>query len=230
MFLCEVGQSGIFQIRNVPTEDIDPILGVACPNILFPYAREAVSSVVNRAGFRRCCCRRSTSKPCTCSSVRNWPKPATPEAKPVMKRLVYPLALSLGLLAHSAAALEFRSVKETGVALYEAPALTSKKLFVVSRYYPVEVLSSQKEWSRVRDATGGIAWIPAAALSKQRWLLITVDKAEVRATPANDGLLAYTVPKDGVVELQEPPKGGWVKVRHRDGSIGYARITDLWGL
>ena len=82
-----------------------------------------------------------------------------------MKRLVYPLALSLGLLAHSAAALEFRSVKETGVALYEAPALTSKKLFVVSRYYPVEVLSSQKEWSRVRDATGGIAWIPAAALS-----------------------------------------------------------------
>lgn len=51
MFLCEVGQSGIFQIRNVPTEDIDPILGVACPNILFPYAREAVSSVVNRAGF-----------------------------------------------------------------------------------------------------------------------------------------------------------------------------------
>ncbi|MCD5360837.1 SH3 domain-containing protein [Chromobacterium aquaticum] len=147
-----------------------------------------------------------------------------------MKRLVYPLALSLGLLAHSAAALEFRSVKETGVALYEAPALTSKKLFVVSRYYPVEVLSSQKEWSRVRDATGGIAWIPAAALSKQRWLLITVDKAEVRATPANDGPLAYTVPKDGVVELQEPPKGGWVKVRHRDGSIGYARITDLWGL
>ncbi|KMN83457.1 preprotein translocase subunit SecB [Chromobacterium alkanivorans] len=51
MFLCEVGQSGIFQIRNVPAEDIDPILGVACPNILFPYAREAVSSVVNRAGF-----------------------------------------------------------------------------------------------------------------------------------------------------------------------------------
>ncbi|KUM05611.1 protein-export chaperone SecB [Chromobacterium subtsugae] len=51
MFLCEVAQSGIFQIRNVPGEDLDPILGVACPNILFPYAREAVSSVVNRAGF-----------------------------------------------------------------------------------------------------------------------------------------------------------------------------------
>ncbi|CUA85239.1 MULTISPECIES: protein-export chaperone SecB [Gulbenkiania] len=51
MFLAEVSQAGIFRVQNVPAEDLDPILGVACPNILFPYAREAVSSLVNRAGF-----------------------------------------------------------------------------------------------------------------------------------------------------------------------------------
>ncbi|GHD74071.1 protein-export chaperone SecB [Vogesella fluminis] len=51
MFLCEVAQAGIFQIQHIPAEDIDPILGVACPNILFPYARETVSSLVGRAGF-----------------------------------------------------------------------------------------------------------------------------------------------------------------------------------
>ncbi|MBV8048168.1 MAG: protein-export chaperone SecB [Paludibacterium sp.] len=51
LFLAEVAQSGIFQIRNIPAEDLDPVLGVACPNILFPYARETVSSIVNRAGF-----------------------------------------------------------------------------------------------------------------------------------------------------------------------------------
>jgi preprotein translocase subunit SecB len=50
-FLVEVAQAGIFQIRNVPESDLEPILGVACPNILFPYAREAVSDAVNRAGF-----------------------------------------------------------------------------------------------------------------------------------------------------------------------------------
>jgi preprotein translocase subunit SecB len=38
MFLVEVGQAGIFQIRNVPEADLEPILAVACPNILFPYA------------------------------------------------------------------------------------------------------------------------------------------------------------------------------------------------
>jgi preprotein translocase subunit SecB len=50
-FLVEVNQSGIFAIRNVPQENMEPILAVACPNILFPYAREAVSDMVTRAGF-----------------------------------------------------------------------------------------------------------------------------------------------------------------------------------
>ena len=146
-----------------------------------------------------------------------------------MKRLVITLLLALGA-AQAAQALEFRSVKETGVALYEAPALSAKKLFVVSRYYPVEVLQSQKEWARVRDATGGIAWIPAAALSKQRWLLVVSAQAGVRDKAGEDGKLLFTVPKDGVLELMEAPQDGWAKVRHRDGSVGYARITDLWGL
>jgi preprotein translocase subunit SecB len=51
VFLVEVAQAGIFQIRNVPEGDLDPILGIACPNILFPYAREVVSDAVTRAGF-----------------------------------------------------------------------------------------------------------------------------------------------------------------------------------
>ncbi len=51
MFLVEATQAGIFQIRNIPAEELDPILGVACPNILFPYLRETVSDLVNRAGF-----------------------------------------------------------------------------------------------------------------------------------------------------------------------------------
>jgi preprotein translocase subunit SecB len=51
MFLVEVAQAGIFQIHNVPEADLEPLLATACPNILFPYAREAVSDVIGRAGF-----------------------------------------------------------------------------------------------------------------------------------------------------------------------------------
>ena len=51
LFLVEAAQAGIFQIRNVPESDLEPLLATACPNILFPYVREAVSDVIARAGF-----------------------------------------------------------------------------------------------------------------------------------------------------------------------------------
>lgn len=50
-FLVEITQAGIFGIRNVPEENMEMILAITCPNILFPYAREAVSDLVTRAGF-----------------------------------------------------------------------------------------------------------------------------------------------------------------------------------
>src|SRR5687768_5806045 len=46
MFLVEVRQAGVFQIRNVAEAELDPVLGIACPNILFPYLRETVSDIV----------------------------------------------------------------------------------------------------------------------------------------------------------------------------------------
>lgn len=51
VFLVEAGQAGIFTIRNIPQGDLEPVLGIACPNILFPYAREVISDAVVRAGF-----------------------------------------------------------------------------------------------------------------------------------------------------------------------------------
>lgn len=51
VFLVEVGQAGIFRIMNVPEDQIEPLIAVACPNILFPFARETVSDAVTRAGF-----------------------------------------------------------------------------------------------------------------------------------------------------------------------------------
>jgi preprotein translocase subunit SecB len=51
LFLVEAVQAGIFQLRNVPPDELRPLLGIACPTILFPYLREAISDLVNRGGF-----------------------------------------------------------------------------------------------------------------------------------------------------------------------------------
>lgn len=50
-FLVEVGQGGVFRIANVPEEQLEPIIAIACPNLLYPYAREVVSDASTRAGF-----------------------------------------------------------------------------------------------------------------------------------------------------------------------------------
>jgi preprotein translocase subunit SecB len=51
MFLVEVKQAGIFEIRNLPQEQMGAVLGVACPQIVYPYLRSNVADVITRAGF-----------------------------------------------------------------------------------------------------------------------------------------------------------------------------------
>ena len=51
LFLCEAAQAGIFAVRNVPTGELEPLLGIACPTVIFPYLRETISDLVVRGGF-----------------------------------------------------------------------------------------------------------------------------------------------------------------------------------
>jgi preprotein translocase subunit SecB len=51
VFLVEVKQAGIFEIRNLPENQMGPVVGIACPQIIYPYLRSNVADVIQRAGF-----------------------------------------------------------------------------------------------------------------------------------------------------------------------------------
>jgi len=51
VFLVECKQAGIFEIRNLPEDQMGPIMGIACPQIVYPYLRGNVADVIQRAGF-----------------------------------------------------------------------------------------------------------------------------------------------------------------------------------
>jgi preprotein translocase subunit SecB len=51
VFLVEAKQAGIFEIRNLPPEQMNPVMGIACPQIVYPYLRATVADIVTRAGF-----------------------------------------------------------------------------------------------------------------------------------------------------------------------------------
>jgi preprotein translocase subunit SecB len=51
LFLAEAVQAGIFALRGIPAEELAPVLGIACPTVVYPYLRETISDLVSRGGF-----------------------------------------------------------------------------------------------------------------------------------------------------------------------------------
>ena len=51
LFLVEAKQAGIFEMRGIPQEQVDPILGIVCPGIIYPYLRANVADLINRTGL-----------------------------------------------------------------------------------------------------------------------------------------------------------------------------------
>ena len=51
LFLAEARQAGIFQLRGMPAEELGPLLGIACPTVVYPYLRETIQDMISRGGF-----------------------------------------------------------------------------------------------------------------------------------------------------------------------------------
>lgn len=136
---------------------------------------------------------------------------------------------ALFMLLPNLAAAEFRAVNVPKAIVYDSPSAQSKKLYLLGQGYPVEVIVSLAEWVKVRDQQGGLSWIDAKQLSAKRTLLI-VSPVEIKQTPEAAGSVVARIEKDVVVDLLEPAKNGWVKVKHRDGLVGFVQTSAVWGL
>lgn len=138
------------------------------------------------------------------------------------------IASLAALLPAVAAAADFRSVAEPAAVLYDAPSVKSTKLFIVNRGYPLEVMVQVEGWVKVRDAAGALSWIESKSLDNARNVLLKT-ATTVRQKPAADAPAAFEGQRDLLLEVVEGASGGWVHVRHRDGTAGYVRATDVWG-
>lgn len=146
-----------------------------------------------------------------------------------MRRLRIAVALAVALIAGTAAATEFRSAGDAAVVLYDAPSSKARKLFIVNRGYPLEVISQIEGWVKVRDATGALAWAESKMLDTARTVLVRVATANIRQKPAEDAPSVAEVRRDVLLSVVEPPAGGWIQVKHRDGATGFVRAADVWG-
>ncbi|MES2741093.1 MAG: SH3 domain-containing protein [Pseudomonadota bacterium] len=136
----------------------------------------------------------------------------------------------LSLAAASGQAFDFKTVGSAPVILYDAPSTKGGKLFVAPRGMPLEVVLSYGEWVKVRDVAGDLSWTEAKGLSaKQRNVVVRGPNLKVRATPDEAAPPVFIADKGLLLEVAEPAASGWIRVRHRDGQVGYVKAAEVWG-
>lgn len=149
--------------------------------------------------------------------------------QPALQRHIRYFLLLLALLPAMASAQDYRSVAVARAVAFDAPAASAKKRFVLSQFYPVEVIVNLGAWVKVRDKTGELMWMESASLASQRTVL-ALDRADVLSAGDASSAVVFRVEKDVALEWQQPAANGWLKVRHRDGLTGFIATDKVWGL
>lgn len=134
------------------------------------------------------------------------------------------------LLAVPAWAAEFRSIAAPAVVMYDAPSAQAKKLFLVDRDYPVEVIVTLGEWTKVRDSRGEVAWVEGKNLAAARMVLVTAERADIHAAADEASPVIFRADRNVVLFLLDAGGNGWARVRHRDGLAGFVQSSQVWGL
>jgi SH3-like domain-containing protein len=152
---------------------------------------------------------------------------------PTLKRALPIVLLGLASIAASQAsyAAEFRSVNVAAAVLWDGPSDKAKKIFVAPRGMPVELVSTLNTWSKVRDVAGDISWVAGSDLSKTRTVLATT-LATVRTAAQESAPLAFQAERGVTLELLDAGQAtaGFVRVKHKDGTTGFVKISEVWGL
>jgi len=139
------------------------------------------------------------------------------------------LSSLLMIHGHALATMEFFSIADSAAIMYDAPSLKAGKVFVASRYLPVEAIVKVEGWVKVRDSGGGLAWVEEKALSNKRYVIVTATQVGAYQSADTGSALIFEALQNVVMEWLEPAMNGWVKVRHRDGQTGYVRTHQVWG-
>lgn len=146
-----------------------------------------------------------------------------------MKLPAFALFTILLTAAGSVQALDYASVAADSAILYDAPSTKAKKLFVASRFWPLEQVVSLDAWVKVRDSSGSLAWIEKRALSDKRMVVVITTLAAMRQLPEDNAAVIMQARQQVALEWLERTGTGWIKVRHPDGITGYTKATDVWG-
>jgi hypothetical protein len=186
-------QGGVFRIQNVPQDQIPMVLGIGCPNIVFPYLREAVSDVVIRAGFPPLLLNPVNFEALFQQQQLAQQQQAAPprriEASALKKSRLHHAGL---LCSRPAGCSPWRTLpgRWNTAAPGAPPCCTTRlrrqagKVAIAGSGLPLEVVVDTDAWVKVRDHSGRLAWIEKSALGGARSVMVKSDSQHYPATAA----------------------------------------------
>ncbi len=136
------------------------------------------------------------------------------------------LILTLGI-ALSATASEYAVVNKDGVNIRSGPSTKNEILWEVFKNFPLQVIKRQGDWVQTIDFEGDKGWVYKPLLSKGKMVIVKVDAANLRIGAGTNYEIIATV-KYGVVFKLLEKEGEWVKVEHKDGTIGWLHQKLIW--
>jgi SH3-like domain-containing protein len=154
-----------------------------------------------------------------CSGLQRWS---------VRAALVSVISIS-PLLTGNAVAQEFQSISINAAILYDGPSANSKRLFIAPRGMPVRVVTVAEPYVKVRDMGGDVAWVERRSLGSVR-TLISLSTINLRFAANDTANVVVQIERGVVVELMDAPANGFVRVKHADGSQGFVKTSEVWGL
>ncbi len=126
-------------------------------------------------------------------------------------------------------AMDYVSVADDAAILYDAPSLKAKKVYVISRYSPLEEIVNLSNWVKVRDSSGTLAWIEKRALSSKHFVVVSVPLAVVHQAPNESAAELAQAKAQVALEWLEDTGVGWLKINLPGGVTGYVKTADVWG-
>ena len=147
----------------------------------------------------------------------------------VSRLLKYILIALVGImiLAGPGLAAERMAVKATIANLRSGPGGKYEVLWQVEKYHPILVIEKKKNWYKIKDFEGDMAWIHKSLLGKINGVITTKAKCNVRSKPDKKGKILFTVER-GVPFKVLKRSGNWIRIEHADGEIGWIYKSLVW--
>jgi SH3-like domain-containing protein len=124
----------------------------------------------------------------------------------------------------------FVSIGDKPAILYDGLSTKANKIFILSRFRPVEVLVKLDKWTKVRDADNAIGWMENSSIGEKRYVQVSSNAAEIRVAPNANAAVVFEAQRTVTLEATGiASTDGWLPVRHRDGQTGFVRILQVWG-